>query len=172
MKRVMVIVAILLLFNGCSSNIPEPKKCALCEVFPRHAPCLVNLNTGELRELGIYQPHHTKVAELSDEQYGGYMSLVQFGEITGILLGADSVELKAPIKSTGIQDGLFCNDCRKLLKDNNCQGYILADLRYPDTPSVWGIKVGISFSVRCYKIDITASDDSEKLIIVMKGTLK
>ena len=172
MKRVIVIVAILLLFNGCSSNIPEPKECALCEVFPRHAPCLVNLNTGELRELGIYQPHHTKVAELSDEQYGGYMSLVQFGDISGILLGADRVELKAPIKSTGMQDGLFCSDCRKLLKDNNCQGYVLADLRNPDAPSVWQIKDGTSFSVRCYKIDIAASDDTEKLIIVMKGTLK
>ena len=172
MKRVIVIVAILLLFNGCSSNSPEPKECALCEVFPRHAPCLVNLNTGELRELGIYQPHHTKVAELSDEQYGGYMSLVQFGDISGILLGADRVELKAPIKSTGMQDGLFCSDCRKLLKDNKCQGYILADLRNPDAPSVWKIKDGTSFSVRCYEVDITAADDSEKLIIVMKGTFK
>ena len=173
MKRVIVIAAmLLLLFNGCRSDIPEPEECTLCDAFPRHAPCLVDLNTGELRELEIYQPHHTKVAELSDEQCGGYMSLIQFGDISGILLGADGVELEAPIKPTGMLDSLFCKDCRKLLKDNKCQGYILADLRYPDTPSVWGIKEGISFSVRCYEIDITASDDSEKLIIVMKGTLK
>jgi hypothetical protein len=122
----------------------------------------VDLNTGELRELEIYQPHHTKVAELSDEQYGGYMSLVQFGDISGILLGADRIELKAPAKATGMQDSLFCNDCRKMLKDNKCQGYILADLRNPSTPTVWQIKDGTSFSVRCYEIDITASDDREK----------
>ena len=135
MKRVIVIAATLpLLFNGCSSNIPEPEECTLCDAFPRHGPCLVDLNTGELRELEIYQPHHTKVAELSDEQYGGYMSLVQFGDISGILLGADVVELNAPVKSTGMQDGLFCNDCRKPLKENNCQGYILTNLRHPDTP--------------------------------------
>ena len=173
MKKVIVIAAmLLLLFNGCSSDIPEPKECALCDAFPRHAPCLVNLNTGELRELGIYQPHHTKVAELADEQNGGYMSLVQFGDISGILLGADKVELNAPVKSTGMQDGLFCNHCHKLLKENNCQGYILADLRNPSTPTLWQIKDGTSFSVRCYEIDVTASDDREKLIIVMKGTLK
>jgi len=173
MKKVIVItVLLLLLFTGCSSDIPEPKECALCDAFPRHAPCLVDLNTGELRELEIYQPHHTKVAELSDEQYGGYMSLVQFGDINGILLGADRVELKAPAKATGMQDSLFCNDCRKMLKDNKCQGYILVDLRHPDTPTVWPIKDGISFSVRCYEIDIAASDDREKLTIVMKGTLK
>ena len=173
MKRVIAITAvILLLFIGCSSNIPEPEECTFCDAFPRHAPCLVDLNTGELRELEIYQPHHTKVAELSDEQYGGYMSLVQLGDISRILIGADRVELKAPAKATGMQDSLFCNDCRKLLKDSNCQGYMLADLRTPVAPSVWQIQDGITFSVRCYEIDITASDDREKLTIVMKSTLK
>ena len=172
MKRVIVIAVMLLLFTGCSADVPASKKCVLCNAFPRHAPCLVDLNSGKICELEIYQPHHTKVAELSDEQYGGYMSLVQFGDINGILLGADRVKLEAPIKSTGIQDSLFCKDCRKLLKDSNCQGYILADLRTPATPSVWTIKDGISFSVRCYEIDITAADDSETLIVVMRGTLK
>lgn len=172
MKRVIVIAVMLLLFTGCSADVPASKECVLCNAFPRHAPCLVDLNSGKICELEIYQPHHTKVAELSDEQYGGYMSLVQFGDINGILLGADRVELEAPIKSTGIQDSLFCKDCRKLLKDSNCQGYILADLRTPATPSVWTIKNGISFSVRCYEIDITAADDSETLIVVMRGTLK
>ena len=172
MKRVIVIAVMLLLFTGCSADVPASKECVLCNAFPRHAPCLVDLNSGKICELEIYQPHHTKVAELSDEQYGGYMSLVQFGDINGILIGADRVELEAPIKSTGIQDSLFCKDCRKLLKDSNCQGYILADLRTPATPSVWTIKDGISFSVRCYEIDITAADDSETLIVVMRGTLK
>lgn len=172
MKRVIVIAVMLLLFTGCSADVPASKECVLCNAFPRHAPCLVDLNSGKICELEIYQPHHTKVAELSDEQYGGYMSLVQFGDINGILLGADRVELEAPIKSTGIQDSLFCKDCRILLKDSNCQGYILADLRTPATPSVWTIKDGISFSVRCYEIDITAADDSETLIVVMRGTLK
>lgn len=173
MKRVIATVAfLLLLFTGCSDNTPAPAECALCAAFPRHAPCLVDLNSGKILELEIYQPHHTKVAELSDEQYGGYMSLVQLGDISGILLGADRVELEASEKTTGMQDSLFCKDCRKLLKDNKCQGYILADLRNPSTPTVWQIKDGTSFSVRCYEIDITASDDREKLIILMKGTLK
>ena len=172
MKRVIVIAVMLLLFTGCSADVPASKECVLCNAFPRHAPCLVDLNSGKICELEIYQPHHTKVAELSDEQYGGYMSLVQFGDINGILLGADRVELEAPAKATGIRDSLFCKDCRKLLKDSNCQGYILADLRTPVTPSVWTIKDGISFSVRCYEIDITAADDSETLIVVMRGTLK
>lgn len=172
MKRLAVMMALfLLLFNGCKSDIPEPAECVLCDAFPRHAPCLVDLNTGELRELAIYQPHHTKVAELSDEQYGGYMSLVSFGDISGILLGADRVELDAPAKMTGMLDGIFCNECRKLLRDNKCQGYILADLRTPETPAVWRIKDGTSFSVRCYDLEISKSDETDKLKIVMTGTL-
>lgn len=173
MKRVIAITTIfLLLLTGCSSNIPEPTECALCAVFPRYAPCLVDLNSGDICELEIYQPHHTKVAELSNEQYGGYMSLVQFGEISGILLGADRVELKASAIAKGMLDSLFCKACRKLLKDNKCQGYILADLQNPDTPSVWRIEDGTSFSVRCYNVQITKSDDAEKLKILMTGTLE
>ena len=171
MKRVIVIAVMLLLFTGCSAAVPASKECVLCNAFPRHAPCLVDLNSGKICELEIYQPHHTKVAELSDEQYGGYMSLVQFGDISGILLGADRVELEAPAKATGIRDSLFSKDGRKLLKDSNCQGYILADLRKPEELAVWQIAEGISASVRCYEIDITASSDSRELLIVMKGTL-
>lgn len=172
MRRAIVIVAtLLLLLNGCNSDTPGPVECALCDAFPRHAPCLVDLNSGELRELEIYQPHHTKVAELSDEQYGGYMSLISFGNISGILIGADRVELDAPTKMTGMLDGLFCNECRKLLRDNKCQGYILADLRNPETPAVWKIEDGTSFSVRCYDVEISKSDESDKLKIVMTGTL-
>ena len=172
MKRLIAItVMFLLLLTGCSSEIKEPAVCVLCDAFPRHAPCLVDLNTGELYELAIYQPHHTKVAELSDEQYGGYMSLVSFGDISGILLGADRVELDAPAKMTGMLDGIFCNECRKLLRDNKCQGYILADLRKPETPAVWRIKAGTTFSVRCYDVEISKSDDPGLLKILMTGTL-
>ena len=172
MKKVIAIIVFLLfLLAGCDNNSPDSIECVLCTAFPRHAPCLVDLNSGEILELNIYQPHHTKVAELSDEQYGGYMSLVQFGEISGILLGADRVELIAPTKTTGICESLFCESCRILLNDNKCQGYILADLRNPEDPSVWQIAEGISATVRCYEIDITASGDSRDLLIVMKGTL-
>ena len=172
MSRIIaIIVTGLLLFTGCSSDIAEPAECVLCDAFPRHAPCIVDLNTGELRELEIYQPHHTKVAELSDEQYGGYLSLLSCGEISGVLLGADRVELEAPANASGMVEGIFCKGCRELLKDNKCQGYILADLRNPETPNVWRIKAGTTFSVRCYDVEISKSDEPGLLKILMTGTL-
>ena len=171
-KLIAITVVFLLLLTGCNLDIPEPAECVLCDAFPRHAPCLVDLNTGELLELEIYQPHNTKVAELSNEQRGGYMSLISFGEISGILLGADKVELKAPANTTGMLEDIFCEGCRKLLKDNKCQSYILADLRNPETPSVWRIEDGTSFSVRCYDIEISKSDEDDKLKIIMTGKLE
>lgn len=173
MKRIFVTLSILvLLLTGCNTDTPEPVECALCDAFPRHAPCIVNLNTGDLYEPVIYQPHHTKVAELSDEQYGGYMSLVHFGDISGILLGADRVELESPERLEGMQDSFFCSSCKKLLYENNCQGYIFADLRTPETPSVWKIADGVSFSVRCYDVQISRSSETEKLDIRILGTLQ
>ena len=110
-KLIAITVMLILLLTGCSSNTPDPEKCVLCDAFPRHAPCIVDLNSGDLRELEIYQPHHTKVAELSDEQRGGYMSLISFGEISGVLLGADRVELEASANASGLSEGIFCKEC-------------------------------------------------------------
>ena len=100
------------------------------------------------------------------------MSLVHFGDISGILLGADRVELKSPEKLTGIQNNLFCSNCRKLLKENNCKGYVFADLRAPETPTVWRIADGVSFSVRCYDVQISRNTEEDELEILIVGTLQ
>ena len=36
---------------------------------------------------------------------------------------------------------------------------------------IWRIKDGTSFSVRCYDLEISKSDETDKLKIVMTGTL-
>ena len=85
MKRVIaIIIFLLVLLAGCDNNSPDSIECVLCTAFPRHAPCLVDLNSGEILELNIYQPHHTKAAELSDEQYGGYTILKVIFQNPGI----------------------------------------------------------------------------------------
>ena len=49
---------------GCAAQ--EQKDCCLCDSFRYHAPCLIDLETGEMIELDLYFLHETKVAELSD----------------------------------------------------------------------------------------------------------
>ena len=47
----------------------------------------------------------------------------------------------------------------------------MADLRNPVTPAVWRIKDGTSFSVQCYEVEISKSNEAGKLNIIMSGTL-
>ena len=44
---------------------PNPKRCAICDSIPYHAPALVNLATGEVGELTVYEPHPFKVSMFS-----------------------------------------------------------------------------------------------------------
>ena len=56
---------------------PEPEVCALCrnkEGKKIHAPCIINLSTGEIAELSVYQPHPSEIGEVSAELKKGYFS--------------------------------------------------------------------------------------------------
>ena len=68
MRRIILVfmmMALLLSLMACSGiNAPEPDRCSLCDHIPSHAPCLVNLNTGEVGEIALYEPHHTLVGEI------------------------------------------------------------------------------------------------------------
>ena len=50
---------------------PEPEECVVCDNLqgPRfHAPCLLELSTGELTELEIYESCHRYSGELAPDQ--------------------------------------------------------------------------------------------------------
>ena len=52
-KYIFPVIAVILILI-CLITIlpaPNPKCCAICESIPCHAPCLVNLETGEVGEL-------------------------------------------------------------------------------------------------------------------------
>ena len=56
---------------------PEPEVCVLCrngEGAKIHAPCIVNLSTGEVAELSVYESHPTEPGEVSTELKKGYFS--------------------------------------------------------------------------------------------------
>lgn len=76
----------------------EQKACCLCSSFRFHAPCLVDLETGEMIELDLYFPHPTKVAELADPQPEmGTFSFVGLGDVKGTkLTDSKTIELDIP----------------------------------------------------------------------------
>ena len=104
MKKWIIVLcavfAVALVFISIVSPNQEQKDCCLCDSFRFHAPCLIDLETGDLIELDLYFPHETKVAELAEvqEDMSSTFSFVRLGNITGTkLTGSKVIEFGVPI---------------------------------------------------------------------------
>ncbi len=173
MKKITVILVIVIILSTvgyCALLIPEPERCSLCDVFPRHAPCILKLSTGELVELEIYDPHPYKVAEIAEEQPGGYFSFVRGAGLDGHMVAAEYLSATIPVKAERMNKEYFCSDCRELLDDYKRYGYVLADVRNPEAPVPYPIEEGTSFSLRCYKVEIGKNEDDDKYELMIQGT--
>lgn len=172
MRRIILVfmmMTFLLSLMACSGvSAPEPDRCSVCDYIPSHAPCLVNLNTGEVGEIAIYEPHHTLVGEIAEEQRGGYFSFMSVATLRGYLDACvPEAHITVPNEVEKYEEEYFCNSCRELLKNYSHCGFVLADLRYPETPTVYPVEAGTEFDVRCYTVVITETDKGELDISVV-----
>ena len=173
MKKIAFILAIVIIFSAIIySALPvhEPERCSLCDSFPRHAPCILKLSTGELVELVIYDPHPYKVAELAEEQPGGYFSFVRGAGLEGHMVAAEYLTATIPVKTEHMNKEYFCSDCRELLDDYKRCGYVLADVRDPEVSVLYPIEEGTSFSLRCYEVEIEKNVEDDKYELTVRGT--
>ena len=170
-KLTIALVAILILLIACGTDVPEPERCSLCDDLSRHAPCIINLSTGELLELDVYEPHPFLVGEIAEEQRGGYFSFVRGAGVEGYKLGAESVTITIPVKSDRLDQQYFCNNCRELLADYRNQGYALVDLKDTESPVVYAINADTKAAFRCYEISVQEIKEDGKYEISIIGTL-
>lgn len=116
MKKIAIILAIVIIFSAViysALHVPESERCNLCVSFPCHAPCILKLSSGELVELEIYDPHPYKVAEIADEQPGGYFSFICSAGLDGHMVTAEYLTAT----SESMNKEYFCSSCRNLLDD-------------------------------------------------------
>lgn len=173
MKKIAIILAIVVIFSAViyyALPVPEPERCSLCDSFPRHAPCILKLGTGELVELAIYDPHPYKVGEIADEQPGGYFSFVCGAGLDGDMVAAEYLTATIPIESESMNKEYFCNNCRRLLDDYKRCGYVLVDLKDTRAPILYSIEEGTSFSLRCYEVEIGKNEENDKYELMIRGT--
>lgn len=172
MRRIILVFTMIALLSSlvaCSGvSAPEPERCSVCDYIPSHAPCLVNLNTGEVGEIALYEPHYTLVGEIAEEQRGGYFRFMSVAGLQGYL------DACVPEAHVTVSDGVekyeekyFCSTCRELLEPYAQFGFVLADLRTPETPTIYPVEVSTEFEVRCYKVEITETDNGELDISVV-----
>lgn len=172
-KSILFCLVLLTLFAACANApVPEPERCSLCDDLSRHAPCIINLSTGEKVELDIYDPHPFLVGEIAEEQRGGYFSFVRGAGVEGYKLGAECVVITIPTKSDEMDQQFFCNECRELLADYAKSEHVIVDLKDTDNPTVYGISVDTACSIRCYDISVQELKEDEKYEITVLGTLE
>lgn len=168
----LLAVAVLIAAAVVWSN-REIEHCSICEGLRRHAPCLVNLRTGEVGELELYEPHPFKVGELAEEQRGGYFCFMTAAGLRGTKTADPwGVDVNIPAGGKPMRKNLFCRECRKLLADVSDDGYALVDLYDRSAPVAFPIRDGAEYTLRCYTITVTSGENGSGYYLTVSGTLE
>ena len=153
----------------------EPEICALCrngEGSKFHAPCIVNLSTGEVAELSVYDPHPTEPGEVSTELKKGFFSY--YGAAgANIMCNQESEFCRAtlPIEIEKINPAYFCYECRRIISDIDKEGYVLADMHDPEGIMVYKIRNGSKYEIRDYLVTVNKTGN-KSLEIEVHGLLE
>ena len=177
MKRWQKALVVILIVGIASSAAllftQEKKDCCLCDSFRYHAPCLIDLEKGDLIELDLYFPHETKVGELAEVQQdtSSTFSFVHLGNITGTkLTGSKVIEFGVPIADKTNNPAL-CKDCRELLQAGYKGRYVLADLYDMEIKELIPIVANTSIDLRCYEITMVENTEKNEINVTIQGTL-
>ena len=146
-------------------------RCPLCDFIKSHAPCLVNVATGEVEEMALYTPHYQLVGEIAEEQNDSTFSFVTIAGARGTRVSSPWImEQDVPVAKAPLFKYHFCRDCRKLLADQ--AGYVIADLYVHGQPVVIPITDGMEQELRCYKITAVMNVEDNVIELKVVGTFK
>ena len=125
-EKVLIPALIVLIATAITVITVQSKPtCCLCSSFRYHAPCLIDLETGDMVELALYDPHPTKGAELAEKQsHIDTFSFVGIGDVKGTkLTGSRIIEFNVPVTDKAHTFRL-CKSCQKQLPDDYSNRYI------------------------------------------------
>lgn len=172
-KKGIAIITVVLVVCGLGTVFMlnrEPDRCPLCQFIKSHAPCIVNIETGEVVELVLYTPHYTLVGELAEIQNDSTFSFVSAAGARGTRISSPyKMKLEVPIISEPMIKTAFCKKCRSLLSGYE-HGYVLADLYVRGYPVIYAIEDGIEVSFRCYDVFVTHNKEKNVFDFLMEGT--
>ena len=169
LSAVLVIAALSL--SGC--NTDDSIDCCLCGSFRYHAPCLIDLETGDMIELDLYYPHETKVEELADSQPEmGTFSFVKLGEVAGTkFTDSKIVELDVP-KPDKIRNVALCKECKNFPPKSYSYQYTLADLYDRENKILIPLEEGTVLRLHCYEISVSYNEETDGIYVNIQGILE
>ena len=172
-KKVSILGLLFLamIFIACVLDLPNLNDCSICGYIKCHAPCSLNLATGDIDELQLYTPHDQKVGELAEEQTGGTFGFISVAGLRGIKLTDPwYIEFEVPTIENEKRVSHYCGSCRERLEGYEC-GFVLLDIYDLNNPIIYRIENGTSYEIRCYKIEITANQEDENYLLRVDGAL-
>ena len=173
MKSRWILIALIIVASVIVLSLyPSKQDCCLCDSFRYHAPCLIDLETGDILELALYDPHAIKTAELAENQTQvDTFSFIKFGDIAGTkLTGNRTIEIKVPT-SDDARSVVLCKSCRKRLPNDYSGRYILADLYAAEYKELIPIVDSVETQLRCYTILMEENLEKEIIVVTIQGTL-
>lgn len=136
-------------------GLPDPEQCALCREERRyHAPCLINLSTGQMGEMQVYTYGPTKQGRLDprEAQFSGTLSFQRCAGLTAIRDNdLHTCQVTLPGERELMNPALFCRECRQLLAGAGLEGYVLLDLYDLEHIQAYPMRGGI---IRDYRISM------------------
>lgn len=151
---------------------PEPERCSLCECgINYHAPCLVNLSSGELVELAVYEPHPNVIGEVSDTLQTGFIAF-NYGAGTNTVRNpaTETCEATLPKDNLIMNPAHFCFDCRQKITETAIEGYILADMYDLENIDIYKVTDGATYTIRDYLVTVRI-DENKYTVVESHGLL-
>ena len=160
-------------------TIQEPESCAICSnsrgpTF--HAPCLLDLSTGNLVELAIYEPSCRYPGELSENQSLDH-SVITF-TANGDPMFIDRLkDIQRCVTYLPGEEGEpmdpehYCRNCRAILARAATTGYVLLDLYHLDEIEAYPIEEGAEYNIRIYSVSVTHDIENNYLTVTNIGHL-
>lgn len=165
----LLTIAIISVVNAAGSV--DSQDCSICGYIKCHAPCILNLATGEIGELELYTPHDREVGEIAEEQTGGTFGFISVAGLRGIRQTDPwYIEIEIPMEGNKKRISHYCDGCCKRLEGYQ-SGFVLLDVYDINNPIIYRIEDGASYEIRCYKIKISANQDNQNFLLRVDGTL-
>lgn len=148
-------------------HLPDPERCALCgEKKQYHAPCLIDLSTGQKGELRVYTYDPTGPGML-DPREAQCSGTFNFLSCAGLTAARDTdfhtCQVILPREQDLMDPALFCRECRRLLAGASLEGYAVLDLYDPDHIRAYPIRAG---TIRDYRISVRSRGGGETELYV------
>ena len=142
------------------TDLPDPERCALCGGgIHYHAPCLLNLSTGQIGEMAVYTPHRSiqgEIAPMEKQQTGTF----DFYFCAGLMGVRDTsnhtCKVTLPAERELMDPAFFCRECRVFLAGVGLEGYLIVDLYDLAHIQVYPIRDNV---IRDYQIFVTDRKD-------------